>query len=243
MTQAQYGNHIVRAYDRELGRLRALVLDMKTRVIEQTRVALAALLQPDLNAAHQVIGREPGIDTLTLEADEEIFILIAKRQPTAIDLRLVLAISRVVNDLERGGDYAVRMAHSAIRLHEHGIPSLPEPFAQALEQLSAEVCRRLEQAVRALSAAELDQAIAVFETELQFQQCTLTVREQIFASPQASQPQTLAELLSIHYALERLGQHGANIAEQAVYVIRGDDVRYRNRELLIDALRQAESTK
>lgn len=240
MTQAHYGKHIVCAYDRELSRLRALVLDMKTRAIEQTHAALGALLQPDLTAAHRVIDREPGIDTLTLEADEEIFILIAKRQPTAIDLRLVLAISKVVNDLERSADHAARMAGCVIRLHKQGVRSLSAPLAQALEQMSTEVCRLLDQGIKALTEAELNQAIAVFEAEPQFRQAALVAHEQLFDTPETAQPRVLAELLTIHSALKRLGDRGASIAEQAVYVIRGDDVRYRNRELLIEALRQTQ---
>jgi phosphate transport system protein len=233
------GHHIMRAYDQELARLRNLVLEMKTRVLDQTREALTALLQPDVNAAHGVLDREPGIDTLTLEADEEIFILIAKRQPTAVDLRLVMAISKVVSDLERGGDHAASMARSAIRLHQAGHRQPTAPLSESLQQLFATGCRMLEQSVTALTEAKLEQAIEVFERETAFYNQVRATREEILDSDYAQQPRALAELLAIPHALKRLGNHGANIAEQAVYVIRGDDVRYRNRELLIDALRQA----
>lgn len=239
MSLAQRGHHIMRAYDLELGRLRTLVLDMKDRVIAQTQEALSALLEPDLNAARLVLDREPGIDTLTLEADEEIFMLIAKRQPTAVDLRLVMAISKVVNNLERCGDHAVQIARSAIQLNETDSHHPPATLAKNLEQLAAEVCRVLSKAVGALAEADLTQAIAVFEAETGLYRQAASAREQILDSQPSQAPKTLAELLAIQHALERLGNHGANIAEQAVYVIRGDDVRYRNRELLIDALRQA----
>lgn len=239
MIQSQRGHHIMRAYDQELARLRDLVLEMKTRVLEQSREALTALLQPDLDAARVVLDREPSIDTLTLEADEEIFLVIAKRQPTAIDLRMIMAISKVINDLERGGDHAASMAHSAIRLHEAGHPPPPAPLSGSLERLFAAGCHMLEQGVTALTSAELTAAIEVFEREPAFYQQVRSTREEILASSYAQQPHALAELLTIPHSLKRLGSHGANIAEQAVYVIRGDDVRYRNRELLIDALRQA----
>ncbi|EIC21374.1 phosphate signaling complex protein PhoU [Thiorhodovibrio frisius] len=239
MIESPRGRHIMRAFDQELARLRDLVLDMKTRVLEQTREALTSLLEPDINAAHLVLDREPGIDTLTLEADEEIFIVIAKRQPTAVDLRLVMAISKVINDLERGGDHAASMARSAIRLHESGYSPPSVPLSKSFEQLFAAGCQMLEQGVTALAEADLTPAIEVFELETAFYQQVRSTREDILDSPYAQQPRAMAELLTIPHSLKRLGNHGANIAEQAVYVIRGDDVRYRNRELLIDALRHA----
>lgn len=239
MSETPRGRHIMRAFDQELARLRDLVLNMKNRVLEQTREALRGLLQPDLNAARVVLDREPGVDILTLEADEEIFNVIAKRQPTAVDLRLIMAISKVINDLERGGDHAASMARSVIRLHESGYPPLSAPLSNSLEQLFAAGCQMLEQSVTALTEADLAPAIEVFEHETAFYQQVRSTREDILDSPHAHQPRALAELLTIPYALKRVGNHGANIAEQAVYVIRGDDVRYRNRELLIDALRHA----
>ncbi|MBK1647061.1 phosphate signaling complex protein PhoU [Rhabdochromatium marinum] len=239
MINQERSGHIVRAYDQELARLCNLVLEMKTRVLDQTREALTALLQPDPNAARTVLHREPGIDTLSMEADEEIFIVIAKRQPTAIDLRQVLAISKVVTDLERAGDHAASMAYSAIRLHEITREPPPPALTQALEHLFDTGRQMLEQAVAALSEADLEQAIAVFEREADFHQQVLDTRDAILDSTYAQSPRALAELLAIPHALKRLGNHGANIAEQAVYVCQGDDVRYRNRELLIDALRQA----
>lgn len=241
MIESQRGRHIMRAYDQELARLRDLVLDMKSRVLDQSREALSSLLRPDLKAARTVLDREQGIDTLTMEADEEIFIVIAKRQPTAIDLRLVMAISKVVNDLERCGDHAASMARCAIRLHDSGYHPPSEPLSESLEQLFEASCHMLEQGVTALADAALAPAIAVFERESAFYQQARSTREQILDSDYAQDPRALGELLAIPYALKRLGNHGANIAEQAVYVTRGDDVRYRNRDLLIDSLRHAAS--
>ncbi|WP_295458074.1 PhoU domain-containing protein, partial [uncultured Thiodictyon sp.] len=102
--------HTVRAYDRELVRLRDLIIEMGKRVVEQTHCALAALFEEDLSPAYRVLDREPQIDYLALDADEEVFLIITRRQPTAGDLRIVLALARIAGEAERAADKAARIA-------------------------------------------------------------------------------------------------------------------------------------
>lgn len=239
MAAPPFRHHIVTAYDRELARLRALVRDMGERALEQTRTAVEALLTRDLNAARRVLAREPGIDQMNLEADEEIFALIVRNQPTASDLRLVLALSKVVGELERSGDKAVRIAQAVMRLLTGDPPQLlSEDTHDTIRELESLACYMLEHALMALANADLDQAITVFETEAQLERVTERVQQLLLTTAGPELPAAiLADLIIISHALERLGHHGTNIAEQVVYVVRGNDVRYRNRELLIDALR------
>ena len=231
-------NHIVSAFDRELTELRSLVVKMGDAVIRQTQDALTALLDQDTARARQVIDREPDIDALSSAADEEVFRVIAKRQPTAVDLRLVLAISRVVGELERAGDKAARIANNTLKLIDEGdAAAVPTVLGKPLRALEALVVERLQQAISGLVDADLGRAITVFESEPQLSSDRQDLSDGLVASNAAFDGISLAALLTIAHAMERIGNHAGNIAEQVVYVITAEDVRYRNRHLLIDALK------
>jgi phosphate transport system protein len=235
--------HIVSAFDRELTELRRLVVDMGEAVARQTRDAVTALLTTDPAGAQAVIDREPDIDAMSVEADEEVFRVIAKRQPTAVDLRLVLAVSRVVGELERGGDKAERIANNILKLTgsdqaKHVSEVLTGPM-RALEQV---VIERLGNAVRGIVDANMQLAIDVFESESTLREARTALTETLVAPSTPFSGTELAALLTIEHALERIGNHAGNIAEQVVYVITAEDVRYRNRSLLIDALKHRDAT-
>lgn len=235
-------HHIVSAFDRELTELRRLVVNMGDAVARQTRDAVAALLEADPAGARKVIEREPDIDALSVEADEEIFRVIAKRQPTAVDLRLVLAVSRVVGDLERGGDKAERIANNILKLTDSDQAAQIAPILTGpMQTLERVVLDRLGNAVQGLVDANLDQAINVFETEARLREARAAVTQTLVGPDTPFEGTELAALLTIEHALERIGNHAGNIAEQVVYVITAEDVRYRNRSLLIDALKHRDS--
>jgi phosphate transport system protein len=242
MPTASHANrqHIVAAYDRELTQLRAQVIEMGEAVVEQTRMALCSLLDGDGAAAGTVLDREPQIDRLSQLADEEVFAVIARRQPTAADLRLVLAIAKVVGELERGGDKAERIARNVLRMLDAGPATVPDSVATGLKDLDAVACCMLERAVDGLTVPDLAKATGVFQDESRLRAAASSLNRTLVEAHGSLHGQQLAGLLTIAHALERIGNHAANIAEQVVYVITGEDVRYRNRELLLDALRHGE---
>jgi phosphate transport system protein len=230
-------HHIVSAYDRDLDHLLALVAEMGDHAVEQTQRAVQALLEGDATVAHQVIDREPEVDTLNLAADEEVFSIIARRQPAAVDLRLVLAVSKVVGELERAGDKAARIARSTLRLLESPVQILAEPLPRLLRENDAIACCMLDRAVEAMAGADLAKAVGVLDDDDRLHAASLALSQALLAANGPARGEPLAAMLTIAHALDRIGNHAANIAEQAIYVIRGEDVRYRNRALLIDALR------
>lgn len=230
-------HHIVNAYDLELAHLRSLVVDMVSAVVRQTQDAIEALTTSNHGLARNVINRDPEIDSLNLAADEEVFRVIAKRQPTAIDLRLVLATARIVGDLERAGDKAKRIAKHSLKLLEtESSPVLPETAIAAMRRLMEIDCELLQSAVNGLVEANLDQAIAVFEADARLKDASEQLRTTLLDPAAGLSGDQFAGLLTVAHALERTGNHANNIAEQVIYVITGEDVRYRNRELLIDRL-------
>lgn len=236
------GGHTVRRYDRELAALRAIILDMGQRVIEQTRAAFAALVDGEQSQAYRVLDREPQINYLSLDADEEIFRVIARRQPTAVDLRIVLALSRIAGNVERAGDKAVRVARQALALYESG--SGPGALASSgwqglLRKLEEQACCMFERSIQAVLGFDVELALGVFEDEPLLVEAASEVRTLLCQEDLAGlKPREAVCLLTSAHALERIGNHACNIAEQVIYVAEGKDVRYRNREILIAALRR-----
>ncbi len=233
--------HTVRGYDRELGKLRAIILDMGHRVIEQTQCAVAALIDGDEAQAYRVLDREPTIDYLSLDADEEIFRVIARRQPTAVDLRIVLALSRIAGDLERAGDKAARIAAHTLALREGARtdPVLADELKTRLRQLDELACCMLERGIEAVARFDVQLALGVFEREAGMFAVSSEIRTALGQDEvEGLKPRQIVALLTCAHALERIGNHAANIAEQVIYVAQGQDIRYRNRELLIETLRR-----
>ncbi|AUB80497.1 phosphate signaling complex PhoU family protein [Candidatus Thiodictyon syntrophicum] len=231
--------HTVRAYDRELSCLRGLILDMGERVVEQTQAAVSALLDADLSPAYRVLDREPQIDFLALDADEEVFRVIARRQPTAVDLRIVLALARIAGEAERGADKAARIARSALEFRADDSDSaLPAGIAHALRAQDELVCCAFERSIAAVSQFDCDLAVGIFEDEPALINATRTMHQALLAPLDPPLPPAkLGPLFIIAHALEYIGRHAGAIAEQVIYVAEGKDVRFRNREILIETLR------
>ncbi|WP_295399884.1 phosphate signaling complex protein PhoU [uncultured Thiocystis sp.] len=232
--------HTVRRYDLELAKLRGIILEMGERVVEQTQSAVKALLDREDSQAFWVLDREPQIDFLSLDADEEVFLVIARRQPAAVDLRIVLALSKIAADVERAGDKAVRIARQALELRDldAGSDLLSEPLRDVLRQLDDKACCMFERSIKAVATFDVAGALNIFEDEPTLYQASNGARKLLGELDRESLTarQTVCLLTAAH-ALERIGNHAANIAEQVIYVALGQDVRYRNREILIETLR------
>lgn len=232
--------HTVRGYDRELARLRAIILEMGERVVEQTQSAVVALIEQDRNMAYRVLDREPILDYLLLDADEEIFNVIVRRQPTAVDLRAVLALSKIAGDVERAGDKAARIARQSLELLDSApaMPQLSDVLKDALQELDARACCMFERSIKAVVSFDVGLSLGIFEDESGLYDASHEVRRLLsLAGEGPSSPREIVCLLTCAHAFERIGNHATNIAEQVIYVAEGQDVRFRNRELLIETLR------
>lgn len=232
--------HTVRRYDEELGDIRGLVLEMGEYALEQLRAAVTALNTGDVNLARRVVDKERRLDYFELDADEAIFNLIAKRQPAAIDLRLVLALSKATGDLERTGDKATQIAWCTIRLMERE-GQQPSPrllhHVRSLHDISSAM---LERAMEALGTADVDAALDVFARAKQLEdEFDVALRHLMtFVLQDVSLVGQVLDMVFALRALERVGDHAGNIAEQVIFVAKGRDVRYQNKENLIEALRE-----
>jgi phosphate transport system protein len=238
--------HTVRSFDHDLAALRTLAVDMGERVIEQVQSAVSAVIKEDRNQAYLVLDRKTKLEHLSLDADEEVFRVIAMRQPIAVDLRAVLALSRVIGEFGRAGDKAVLIANQSLVLVGDEKPcQLPDDLRAATQALNTIVCCLLERAVEALSTFDSTRAQQVLSDakDLHLARTELDEALGLDQSPGLTieTPTHVAALLLMAHTLEHIGMHAANVAEQVIYVAEGKDVRFRNREILIDSLRHQSS--
>jgi len=266
MTDVTEG-HTVRKYDRELGTARKLVLKMGAQVLEQVRKAVSALDKGDVDLAREVVDNERKIDSFELEIDEAIFDLIAKRQPAAIDLRFILALSKVAGDLERAGDKAAQIAWCVIRLMGRTSRRPTSKILHHIRSLDQVARHLLERSLDALAKVDVDLALEVFEDGSQLEGLagrqsgsgTAGPLEVLEDSSQLDDgfdaamrhamtfvfedTQLVGYVLDVVFvlrALTNIGDHAGNIAEQVIFVAKGKDVRYQSKEVLVDALRERE---
>ncbi|MBK1640896.1 phosphate transport system regulatory protein PhoU [Chromatium okenii] len=233
--------HTVHRYDEELAKLRSIILEMGGRVVEQTQAAVVALVDRVECQAYRVLDREPLIDYLSLDADEEVFRVITRRQPTAIDLRIVLALSKIAGEVERAGDKAARIARQAselLALLDTNADVISDELNQALQALDDKACCMFERSIQAVATFDVKLALSIFEDEPSLYQASNAARQLLGKmNREGLIPRQVVCLLTAAHALERIGNHAATIAEQVIYVALGQDIRYRNREILIDTLR------
>jgi phosphate transport system protein len=191
--------------------------------------------------ARRVLDNEPKIDHLELDVDDAIFNIIAKRQPAAVDLRLVLALSKVVSYMERAGDKAEQIAWCAIRVLEKDVQPASR-ILHNLRRLDQMACCLLERSVEALAKLDVDLAVEVFreEKDMDDEQDAAMRHLVTFVFQDSS---VLGQMLDIAFALRSLASvadHASGIAEQVIFVAKGRDVRYQNKEILIETLSRRE---
>ncbi|MCC7150643.1 MAG: phosphate signaling complex protein PhoU [Rubrivivax sp.] len=221
--------HLSTQFDAELAGISARVLEMGGLVEAQVAAAVVALTALDGAAAAGVLHEESQVNRMDLEIDRDLCGIIARRQPTARDLRLLIAVSKTTADLERVGDEAVRIARAVQRLLAgDAAPRLRLP----LSDLGYEARLASAQLRRALDAfARLDAAQA-FEVLKQDDPIDREFEGLLrkLVTYMMEDPRTISaaiELVFVAKAIERVGDHAKNLAEAVIYVVKGTDVRHR----------------
>ncbi len=218
--------HINKQFDVELDHIRTRVLQMGGLVETQVLAALAATENGNLESMREIVRNDRQVDAYEVGIDEECTLLIARRQPTARDLRLVVAISRLVTDLERIGDKAAKIANKSRKLHRSdgaGIPRLAE--LQNVGRLAADM---LHCALDALARLDLTTARRIIGLDNALDSGFNAIMRQLITY-MMEDPRTISEALDIVWiakAIERIGDHVTNIAENIVYIGSGEDIRH-----------------
>jgi phosphate transport system protein len=218
--------HISSQFDAEMTNVSSRVLELGGLVESQIRHAVYALSQFSTEVAEQVIATEKQVNAMEVEIDRELSSIIARRQPTAIDLRLLIAISKTTANLERAGDESEKIARMVKAIVASGSArSLPASELRVASDLASALLRK---ALDAFARLDVTAAISILkEDDLIDAEFDGFVRKLV--TYMMEDPRTISaslDLLFIAKAIERIGDHSKNIAEFIIYVVKGADVRH-----------------
>ena len=219
--------HLSSQFDSELNAVSARVMELGGLVESQIRQAIAALSQFSLEAAAQVEALEARVNAMEVEIDHELTTIIARRQPTARDLRLLMVFSKATANLERMGDEATRMARMVRSIIESGAARLlPSSDLRTAADLASGLLRK---ALDAFARLDTKAAVDILKEDDQIdREFDGFVRKLI--TYMMEDPRTISaslDLLFLAKALERIGDHSKNISELIIYLVEGQDVRHR----------------
>jgi phosphate transport system protein len=224
--------HLSSQFDADLNAVSSKVLEMGGLVESQIINAMQALNTFDIEIADQVITAEKLLNTMEIEIDEECSNIIARRQPAARDLRLLMAISKTITNLERAGDEAVKIAKRTKRINEDGVGRNVNIAEIKLSgEMAVSILRRALDAFARLdtvAAAQIVRDDKAIDDEFR-----AFVRKLI--TYMMEDPRTITaglDYLFIAKAVERIGDHAKNIAEFIIYIVKGTDVRHKSRDQL-----------
>ena len=220
--------HLSSQFDNELSGISTRVLEMGGLVESQVAQAVHALSTFDAEIATQVLKDEERVNRMEIEIDHDLSSIIARRQPTARDLRLLIAVSKTIANLERVGDEAARIARTVQRLLNSGMSSrLRLPVAD-LSYESELAIKQLRKALDAFARLDIEAAVEVLRHDDQIDQEFDGLLRKLITY-MMEDPRTISssiDLVFVAKAIERVGDHAKNLAEQIIYIVKGTDVRH-----------------
>jgi phosphate transport system protein len=230
--------HLSTQFDAELSGISTRVLEMGGLVEAQVSQSVAALVAVDAELARQVLAQEEMVNQMELEIDRDLSATIARRQPTARDLRLLIAVSRTIANLERVGDEAARIARMVVRLSDAGATT---HLRLPISEISFEAQLATSQLRKALDAfARLDtvKALEVLKQDDQIDREFEGLLRKLITY-MMEDPRTITasiDFVFVAKAIERVGDHAKNLAEAIIYVVKGTDVRHAPMEQVESAV-------
>jgi phosphate transport system protein len=222
--------HISKQFEADLDTTRTRVLQMGGLVEAQILSAIQAFASGDDALVTQVIDNDARVNGYEVAIDGAINHIVVKRQPAASDLRLIMAISKIVTDLERIGDEAEKIARMSKRIHEQSAHhSQRFPSIRHAAQVAVKMLRQALDAFARLDAAS---AADVLKEDSEIDSEFRSVLRQLITH-MMEDPRTISsslETIWVAKAVERIGDHAKNIAEQVIYIVKGTDVRHTSFE-------------
>jgi phosphate transport system protein len=220
-----YGDHISERFNNELLELKTRFLEMGGLVEAQIGSAMQALTANDSVLAEQVRAGDRGVDQMEISIDEEAILIIARRQPAARDLRLVIAVIKMVVDLERVGDEAKKIAKLALKREEEGQTSLG--YVE-VRHIGNHVHAMLHDSLDAFARLDAEQALRVMKEDKRVDE-EYQAAARTLLTHMMEDTRNISRCMSIMWvlrALERVGDHACNIAENVIFMVKGEDVRH-----------------
>lgn len=222
--------HTYKQFDAELEGVRASVLKMGGLVEEQITHAVEALVSGNMDLADDVINRDHNVNALEVSIDEDVAHIIARRQPTASDLRMLMMVVKTITDLERIGDEAAKVGRMAKLIHASERITLPR--FNEVKYMSGLVLEMLKKALDGFARLDVSSATDILRQDQQVdEEFRLNLRHLI--TYMMEDPRTISvfiDILFVAKAIERMGDHAKNMTEYVVYMVKGKDVRHTSLE-------------
>jgi phosphate transport system protein len=230
-------HHTSKQFDAELEAVRTRVLQMGGMVEQQIVRAVEGLASGDMNVIDEVIADDHRVNALEVQLDEDCSHIIARRQPAASDLRLLIAVIKTITDLERIGDEAEKIARMAKLIYSAERMHMPRMEMKHMAGLALEMLRKALDAFARLdtkAALEVVRQDDVVDSEFR------AVLRQLITF-MMEDPRTISrslEILFIAKAIERIGDHSKNMAEYVIYMVQGRDVRHLRGDEIAETMNQ-----
>ncbi|HET9113527.1 MAG TPA: phosphate signaling complex protein PhoU [Burkholderiales bacterium] len=222
--------HTYRQFDTDLENMRARVLQMGGLVEQQISQAIEALMNADFVLADEVVDKDHLVNALEVGIDEDCAQIIARRQPTASDLRMVITAVKTITDLERIGDEAAKVARMVREIHETG-RIIQAKFNQ-INFMTEIVLDMLHRALDGFARLDVSNATHIARQDIEVdEEYHLVLRNLI--TYMMEDPRTISTFIDIMFvakAIERMGDHTKNMSEYVVYMVKGKDVRHTTLE-------------
>jgi len=218
--------HTSKQFDAELEAVRARVLQMGGLVESQVRLAIEALVNGDVPLMNRIINDDHRVNAMEVEIDESCNQIIARRQPAAGDLRMVMTVIKTITDLERIGDEAEKIARMGKLLSQR--KSLNLPRYTEIKHAAEMTLDMLRKSLDAFARLDLTYAAQVVRQDELVDEEFLTIMRYLITF-MMEDPRTIStalEILFIAKAIERIGDHAKNMSEYVVYMVKGKDVRH-----------------
>jgi phosphate transport system protein len=233
--EEHFHQHISRQFNQELEALRQDVMTMGGLAEQMILDAVNALINGESARAEQVIENDHQVNEMEKRIDQQCIQILARRQPTASDLRLVMAIIKTVNDLERVGDEAEQIAKMAIRLVTR---DRPRSNYREIETMGSHVRSMIRDALDGFARLEPEVAVQLKRQDEKVDAEYESILRQYYTYL-VEEPRNTSRILDsiwIARSLERIGDHAKNIGEYIVYMVQGKDIRRASAEEIEQSL-------
>ncbi|MBM4147596.1 MAG: phosphate signaling complex protein PhoU [Lentisphaerae bacterium] len=210
--------------EREIDRLKKLILGMSAEVESEVHTACNALLQRDDKTAQALIDDVDKVDTMELDVEEECLKILALHQPVAADLRYIVSVMKINRDLERISDIAVHMAERTLKIFAEPDLLLPAQLSDMSVRVQAMLKKVLDAFVRLDVEAARNVCMADSEVDTLNREVLRQVKEGVLRKPE--QFDALLQVMHVSRHLERIADHATNIAEDLIYMVEGRIVRH-----------------
>jgi phosphate transport system protein len=223
--EAHLSGHISKRFDQELEDIRNRVLTMGGLVETQVNNGVKCLIESDSELARQVVAKDKEINRMEMEIDHQCLQILARRQPAASDLRLVVAIIKTIADLERIGDQAQKLGKHQLELVDVGVSA--STFVK-IEHLGDLVSKNLNLALDAFARMNVKDAMETISRDTKVNDEFESLMRELITH-MMEDPRTIRGALRVSWsarALERIGDHANNICEYVVFLVQGKDVRH-----------------